>query len=552
MRKFFVSLFLVSLSLQGLAQNQEISQEELDKRNWFHSDFSKTGIYGVGTNSALEFLKSKGLKPKTTIVVGVIDSGVQIDHEDLKNEIWVNPKEKAGNGKDDDNNGYIDDIYGWDFCADANGVDYNEDTYEATRVVVMYKPLFDSGDKYKDVENMKKMPAEYQTYLRARKIWAEKYYSAKNKEGKVDEQAIEIINFLEELKVYSNDIKLTLESIKNLPTNTEEEINNNERLAFLISNNESFSNMTMSEIIEEAKEELGVNQTESPILKYAYNKNYDPTKGKINIKGYGNNEVEGPDALHGTHVAGIIGATRDNGIGMDGVAGGLVKIMSVRAVPDGDERDEDIANAIRYAVDNGAKIINMSFGKAFSPNKELVYEAIKYADSKGVLMFHAAGNDNKDLDWNYNYPSNYKDGEMVSFTKNYITVGASTRYPENLKASFSNFGTIKVDIFAPGTEIYAPIPDQKYRYLQGTSMASPVAAGCAALLWSYFPELTAEQVKEILFETVNISHVKVNVGSEKDPKDFSTLSATGGVIDINKAVRLAYDRYHTSNSKKRR
>jgi len=225
--------------------------------------------------------------------------------------------------------------------------------------------------------------------------------------------------------------------------------------------------------------------------------------------------------------------------------------MGVRTVPNGDERDKDVANAIRYAVDNGAKILNMSFGKAFSPNKELVYDAIRYADSKGVLMFHAAGNDNKDLDWNYNYPSSFKDGEMVSFAKNWITVGASTRYSENLKASFSNFGTIKVDIFAPGTEIYAPVPDQKYRYLQGTSMASPVAAGCAALLWAYFPDLTSEQVKEILFETVNVSHTTVNVGSEKEPRDFSTLSVTGGVIDVNKAVRLAYDRYYKNSKKKK-
>ena len=550
MKKLFVYLFVITLSIQGFAQNKEVDQAELDKRNWFHSDFSKTGIYGVGTDSALEFLQSKGLKP-TTVVVGVIDSGVQIDHEDLKNEIWVNPKEKAGNGKDDDKNGYIDDIHGWDFCADASGIDYNEDTYEATRVVVWYDTFFNSGNKYKDMENMRKMPEEYQTYLRARKVWADKYYTAKSKEGSVDPQANEILNFLQDLEGYAKDTKLTLENIEKLPITTAEDKENNEKLVFLITNNDVFTGMTMAEIIEEAKEELGVNQTENPALKYAYNKKYDPTKGKIKIKGYGNNEVEGPDALHGTHVAGIIGASRGNGIGMDGVAGGVVKIMSVRAVPDGDERDEDIANAIRYAVDNGAKILNMSFGKAFSPNKELVYDAIRYADSKGVLMFHAAGNDNKDLDWNYNYPSSFKDGEMVSFAKNWITVGASTRYSENLKASFSNFGTIKVDIFAPGTEIYAPVPDQKYRYLQGTSMASPVAAGCAALLWAYFPDLTSEQVKEILFETVNVSHTTVNVGSEKEPRDFSTLSVTGGVIDVNKAVRLAYDRYYKNSKKKK-
>ena len=542
MKKLILSLFVVALSIQGFAQKKEVDQSELDKRNWFHSDFSKTGIYGVGTDAALEFLKSKKMKP-TTVIVGVLDSGVQIDHEDLKNEIWVNPNEKA-NGKDSDNNGYVDDLHGWDFCADASGKDYNEDSYEATRVVVMYDPLFDSGDKAKNLENMRKMPAEYQTYLRARKVWAEKYYAAKNQAEGSNGESEQIMAFLKGLEAYAKDTKLTPDSVKALPEVTPEDIENKMKLDFLISNNSEFEGMTMAEIIKEAEKELGPQDAgKNPDLLYAYNKEYNPAKGKFAIKGYGNNEVEGPDALHGTHVAGIIGATRGNKIGMDGVAGGLVKIMSVRMVPDGDERDEDIANAIRYAVDNGAKILNMSFGKSFSPNKEMVYDAIRYADKKGVLIFHAAGNDNKDLDWNYNYPSNFMDGEMKAFTKNYVTVGASTRYPDRLKASFSNFGPVKVDIFAPGAEIYAPIPDQEYRYLQGTSMASPVAAGCAALIWSYFPELTSEQVLELMFETVNTSDEVMFVGSEKDPRKFSDLSVSGGVIDVNKAVRLAYERY---------
>lgn len=542
MKKLILSLFVVALSIQGFAQKKEVDQAELDKRNWFHSDFSKTGIYGVGTDAALEFLKSKKMKP-TTVIVGVLDSGVQIDHEDLKNEIWVNPKEKS-DGKDSDNNGYVDDLHGWDFCADASGKDYNEDSYEATRVVVMYDPLFDSGDKAKNLENMRKMPAEYQTYLRARKVWAEKYYTAKNQEGGGNGESEQIMAFLKELEAYAKDAKLTSDAVKALPEATPEDMENKMKLDFLISNNSEFEGMTMAEIIKEAEKELGPQDSgKNPDLLYAYNKEYNPAKGKFAIKGYGNNEVEGPDALHGTHVAGIIGATRGNKIGMDGVAGGLVKIMSVRMVPDGDERDEDIANAIRYAVDNGAKILNMSFGKSFSPNKEMVYDAIRYADKKGVLIFHAAGNDNKDLDWNYNYPSNFMDGEMKAFTKNYVTVGASTRYPDRLKASFSNFGPVKVDFFAPGAEIYAPIPDQEYRYLQGTSMASPVAAGCAALIWAYFPELTSEQVLELMYETVNTSDEVMLVGSEKDPRKFSDLSVTGGVIDVNKAVRLAYERY---------
>ncbi|MFA5618694.1 MAG: S8 family serine peptidase [Weeksellaceae bacterium] len=543
MKKTFVSLLVLLFGFYALAQNTQVSQEELQKRNWFHSDFSQTGIYGVGTDSALEFLKSKGMKP-TKIVVGVLDSGVQITHEDLKNEIWVNTKEVAGNGKDDDKNGYVDDINGWDFCTTADGEDYNHDSYEATRVTVIYNAYFNTGNKAKDLENMRKMPKEYQTYLRARQDWADHYYSAKSQASGDSNETEQIIDFLKDLAAYTKGVKLTPENLTNLPENTEEEKIMKSQVEYLVTNNPEFGGMTMLEIIEEAKKEFGqVEESGNRDLLYAYNLEYNPAKGKFDVKGYGNNEVEGPDALHGTHVAGIIGASRGNNIGMDGVAGGMVKIMSVRTVPDGDERDEDVANAIRYAVDNGAKILNMSFGKSFSPNKEMVYDAIKYADSKGVLMFHAAGNDNKDLDFNYNYPSNFRDNEMVPMVDLMITVGASTRYNDRLKASFSNFGAVKVDLFAPGTEIYAPVPDQKYRYLQGTSMASPVAAGCAALLWSYFPHLTAKQVKDLLFETVNVADTEVNVGSEAEPRKFNTISVTGGVIDVNKAVRLAYERY---------
>lgn len=545
MRKVILSLFVLGLGLQTYAQTTDVNQAEIEKQNWFHSDFSKTGIYGVGTDSALEFLKSKKLKP-TTVVVGVLDSGVQITHEDLKNEVWVNKKEKAGNGKDDDGNGYIDDINGWDFCTTADGVDYNEDSYEATRMVVLYEPIFDSGNQTKDMANRVAKPVEYRDYLRARQVWAGKYYPAlaNEKGNNKNDETEKVIEILENLSAYAGDIKLTPENIKALPENTAEEKTMKQQIGFIVSNNDEFAGMTMAEIIAEAKEELDDHSnSENKDLKFAYNLKYNPAKGKTDKKGYGNNEVEGPDALHGTHVAGIIGASRGNKIGMDGVAGGLVQIMSVRMVPDGDERDEDVANGIYYAVDNGAKILNMSFGKAFSPDKEMVYKALKYADEKGVLIFHAAGNDNKDLDFNYNYPSNYRDFEMTPLVNNVITVGASTRYNDRLKASFSNYGAVKVDLFAPGAEIYSTVPDQKYRYLQGTSMASPVAAGCAALLWSYFPQLSAQEVKEILFETVNVSDAEMKVGKEAEPRKFSDLSMTGGVIDINKAVRLAWDRY---------
>ena len=159
-------------------------------------------------------------------------------------------------------------------------------------------------------------------------------------------------------------------------------------------------------------------------LDYAYNPDYDSRKlivkdnyADSNERFYGNNDVEGPDALHGTHVAGIVGAVVGNEIGSDGIARN-VKLMSVRAVPDGDERDKDVANAIRYAVDNGATIINMSFGKGYSWDKKAVDEAVKYAAKHDVLLVHAAGNSGQNNDKTDNFPNDFIGKHGFIFKKN--------------------------------------------------------------------------------------------------------------------------------------
>ncbi|WP_254245171.1 S8 family serine peptidase [Hymenobacter sp. BRD67] len=256
-------------------------------------------------------------------------------------------------------------------------------------------------------------------------------------------------------------------------------------------------------------------------------------------RNYGNNDVMGPDALHGTHVAGIIAAVRDNNLGVQGIAAAPVQIMSVRTVPNGDERDKDVANAIRYAVDNGAQIINMSFGKEFSPQRPAVEAAYKYAASKNVLLVHAAGNEDDNLDVTQHYPASfYLDG---STPPNLLTVGASgSTDDENLTASFSNYSKRQVDVFAPGVGIYSTLPGNKYGSESGTSMASPVTAGVAAVLKSYFPNLTAADLKRIIRQSAQVHHTQVLIPGENGKKaDFSTLSATGGIVDLYEAVRLA-------------
>ncbi|WP_295811892.1 S8 family peptidase [uncultured Apibacter sp.] len=557
-----LSIAFTLITATAFSQDTNQAVDSIALKNWYHQSYEKTGIYGVGTNDAINFLKSKGLKP-SPIIVGVIDSGVQIDHPDLKNNIWVNSKEIANNGKDDDGNGYTDDIHGWDFIGGKDGKDVDHDTMESTRIVSLYEKLF--GKDYFEVDdiyekNRKKFPNEFREYLRAVSVYEKELKEAKMSLSQIDEQKEMIRQMTDILQKALGDKPMTIENI-----NAAEFTIPQYKTAFLqmLENNSDLEGKNATQIKMLADSEMGeAVQYYSGKVDYMLNKNYDPRSivgdnyADIKEKYYGNNEVEGPDALHGTHVSGIIAAERNNKIGMDGIAGDVAKILVVRAVPDGDERDKDIANAIHYAVDNGAKIINMSFGKPFSPNKERVWEAMKYAEKKGVLMVHAAGNDNKNVDTEYNYPTNFKDNENKSFVNNWITVGASTRYNNSLKASFSNYGKEKVDIFAPGLEIYSTITKGKYKFLQGTSMASPVVAGCAALLWAYFPQLSAEQVKEILFITANKSTTAVEAGGESDNSPaitttFDQLSSTGGVVDVYRAVKYAYDNFNPNKKSKK-
>ena len=299
---------------------------------------------------------------------------------------------------------------------------------------------------------------------------------------------------------------------------------------------------------------VGDKKRQQDKLNYAYNPDFDPRSTIIkddysnsSESVYGNNDTEGPDALHGTHVAGIVGAVRNNDVGMNGVANN-VQIMSVRTVPDGDERDKDVANAIRYAVDNGASIINMSFGKGYSWDKKVVDDAVKYATKKDVLIVHAAGNSAMDNDKTVFFPVNKYDKACGMLwwkkkkSKNWIEVGAlSYKSGEDAVATFSNYGQNNVDIFSPGVQIYATLPDNQYRYLQGTSMASPVVAGVAAVLRSYFPSLKASQVKEIIMNSAVPVDLKVKKPGDKsgDLVDFKTLSVQGGAINLHNAVQMA-------------
>ena len=546
MKKVLIAAaFLASFSF-AFAQDK---MQDNDLKTWYHKDFSTTNVYGVNTDNAYKFLESKGLKPRT-IVVGVLDSGVEVDHPGLINNMWKNPNEIPNNGIDDDKNGYVDDIYGWNFIG-GKTADVDADNLEVTRMVKKYQPIFEGTDSAKNRANQAKMPEEYAIYQKSKKLYDEKGSEAKQYYHYFSGFNNAIPSIVKTL----NGKTLTKANLATIKPASQEDSRNLQILNSLVQDAGNVGK-TPKEVEELLRKEIegALKHYESQATKH-YNLDFDPRAEIVgdnydnyNEKHYGNNHYEGPDASHGTHVSGIIAGLPHGDEAQYGVAHKVAKIMTVRAVPDGDERDKDVANAIRYAVDNGAKILNMSFGKAVSPGKKHVWEAMKYAEKKGVLLVKAAGNDNQNIGENEYFPTNFmKQSDEKPFVSNMIVVGASTNNSQNLRARFSNYNGKMVDVFAPGQEIYSTVPDAKYEYLQGTSMASPVVAGAAAVLWAYMPSLTPQQIKEALIKTVNKSTVNANVDSSAN---FDQISVAGGVIDLYKAAQYAYDNFYNKKGVK--
>lgn len=523
------------LILMGLGFTFLSAQEQAPK-NWFNLDPKQDGFPGLSTESLYNRLKSMTGKKGETVVVAVIDSGVDYEHEDLKPVMWTNPGEIAGDGIDNDKNGYIDDIHGWNFIGNAKGENVYRDNLEITRLYASYKKEFEKADPESLSSKDKKRYAEYkemeEKVLGERKNLSETwptYKALKESVAKVTKQV-------------GKETGITIDDLDKVQPGPDQML---ARLVQILK-----AQMGQGATFEGFLDQL--NQAYDYFderLNYNYNPDFDPrilvgdNYADVTEKYYGNNDVRGPDANHGTHVAGIIGAVRGNNLGMDGISDN-VRIMSVRTVPDGDERDKDVANAIRYAVDNGAKIINMSFGKGYSPYKKAVDEAIRYAAKKDVLLVHAAGNDGSENTGKNNFPNDEfsKRGFFGSkFAPNWLEVGAlNWQGNEKLAADFSNYSGNRVDLFSPGVDIYSTVVGSKYDSYPGTSMAAPMVAGAAALLCSYFPDLNVVQIKNILMEsTIKQSQMVVKPGTDDEKVPFSSLSVSGGILNVEKAFEKA-------------
>lgn len=537
MKKSFLLIFITLLINTAFTQNTSNDNHSLIEsiyHNWYNKSPVDDHIYGAEIDKAYsEFLNNK---KSTTVIVAVIDGGIDIDHKDLKNNIWINNNEIADNGIDDDNNGYIDDINGWNFLGNDKGELITYENLEVTRIYRQYKSKYENIDpnsiplKEKD---------QYNQFTKAKEKFIKYLEEAKKSIHQIEAFEQSFNESYDTVCKYLNKDTLVLSDLENIKTEDKDFKLIVEFLYVVLL--DGFDNSSLDEMKTYVNEELN----------YHLNLEYNP---RLEIIGddpldisetYGNNIINSPETFHGTFVAGIIGAERNNGIGINGIAND-VKIMCLKTVPNGDERDKDVAKAIRYAADNGAKIINMSFGKEMSPEKFLVDEAIKYAESKGVLLVHAAGNDGYNIDITKQYPTkNINDNYNA---QSWITVGASSMNMDlDFVADFTNYGK-NVDLFAPGVNIKSLAPGNNYDIGDGTSFSSPVVSGVAALLMSYYPELDAKQIKWILLNSATYcGNKKVyqpgDYSLRRKKVKFKNLSKTGRLINAYNAIKMAEELY---------
>jgi len=533
-RKLYFRLISVVVCFLSAVSVSNAQSSVYSDHGWQMLDYRTDSVFGAGVNRAYEgLLKGKKAVP---VIVAVIDMGVDTGHEDLVGHIWTNTKEIAGNGIDDDGNGYVDDLHGWNFLGGKDGSNLNIESYESYRE---YYRLFKDSSGW----------ANGQGYSDS--LYRDKVKKSFLKDSLQQEQAVYMLaQVIPQMRKADSILKYSLHKDPIYAHDITDYQPSDSALIQVKKNTLMYfrkygitPDMSLGQFITEADEYLESSRVKLKNLSADPNEQRRKIVGDklndINDKNYGNNNVSAGNTEHGTHVAGIIAASRQNGKGMDGIDD-QVYIMAIRAVPDGDERDKDVALAIRYAVDNGARIINMSFGKYFSPGKKWVDEAVRYAGAHDVLLIHAAGNENRNIDSISHFP-NPKYEESSGRSELFLTVGANSGGPDSLiLARFSNYGKKEVDLFAPGVKIYSTLPSNRYASWSGTSMAAPVVTGVAALIMEYYPQLTASQVKYVL--THSVMHLPDNLvkwpGGGKTV-DFSQLSATGGIINAYNALQMA-------------
>lgn len=545
MRTFALLGFLLILNSCKSIKNDNI--ENVDKANvsflWHHKDFIKDSAYGTSLN---KWYNENPKKTNKEIIVATLDSQIDLNHEDLQEKIWINKKEIPNNGIDDDNNGYIDDINGWNFIGINKDKTLAFCNFEFVRYIDKYKAIYEEKKLNKKKEDeyffseyeraLKRYEKEnryYSAYLQIENMLINAYYPAKDSLKHYFPKEDYNVSSLDSLyKIYKeNDKTLKDRIIEN---------DSSKKLGDLIFYMKTIKQFQYT--IEGMEKSKSHNDSiVNKLLNFDYN-DREKIKNYSLETGYGNNNLNSNKRLrkHNTEVSSIIAGNRKNNIGVKGFNDNI-KIMPLNISPFGDEHDKDIANAIYYAVDNGAKVINMSFYKEFSLNQKNVTEALEYAEQKNILIIHISGNESSDIDIKPFYPTDFDYKNSVEVVNNFITVGSiSKRMDSTIISPFSNYGKNNVDIFAPGEDIYVALPDNKYDYDSGTSLAAPMVSGTAALIWLYYPNLTVQEVKNIILESgVTIDKMVIKPGTEDEMVHFSELCKSGKILNTYNAMKMA-------------
>jgi len=494
------------------------------KTDWQHLDPENDSVLGVSTIRAYEFLKNRESKP---VIVAIIDNGAELTHQDLLGQFWTNTKEIAGNGIDDDKNGYIDDIHGWNFLGNQKGENIKRETTELTRLYGSLSKRFENVDKEHLAKNELK---DFETFQKMKQIYLQ---TLKQKEDEVIIYQNILWNCLQADRIIKELIKKDSYSENDLRNLSDTNFQTVAAAKFMIKIIKAELSISKIEAIIE-NNKLDLETRLNPAFNIR-NEMIGDNPADLKDNKYGNSQIDAQSPYHGTSVAGIIGALH-NGFGIDGIAKN-VKLMILRVLPNGDERDKDVALAILYAVNNGADIINCSFGKPFSSHPEFVEYAMKKAERAGVLIVHASGNYGQNNDSIPAYPTGYYANGTRA--KNWINVGAChSKDDENIIASFSNYGKKSVDIFAPGVDINSCALNSKYESGSGTSIAAPIVSGIAAVLKSYYPKLSAVQIKEIIIQSAwqPKTEKTILVGQAKKELKLKDISVSGGIANLYRSI----------------
>jgi cell wall-associated protease len=534
-KRLYIRKVAITLLFAAFVQTLCAQTEKYVAIGWQLKDFGQDSVFGAGVDKAYSLLL-KG-KKAIPVIVAVIDTGVDSAQEDLSPRLWTNPGEIPGNGVDDDHNGYADDVHGWNFLGSTVSRNVEAESYEAYREYYRLRPSYcNAGSAH--------TAAEQHYWEKVKALFLSDSVETVQALGMVSKQVSQMHFDDSILQGYIHKTSLGEKDIRDVQSSDSVVRAARKNALWYFKKYSIDPYRTFEDFIDEANQYLhwisvaldGFREDPESVRKDIVGDN----PNDIHDRNYGNNNISAGSTSHGTHVAGIIAATRNNGRGIDGIAD-QVLIMAIRAVPvGGDERDKDIALAIRYAVDNGARVINMSFDKPLSPGKKWVDDAVRYAAEKDVLLVHAAGNNKADLDSTVNFPNPdylFPSGRA----ENFITVAANSGGPDSMIVSrLSNFGGREVDLFAPGVAIYSTVPGNKYKAFSGTSFAAPVVTGIAALIMEYYPRLSARQVKEVLTKSV-MKFPGLMVKSPVNGKliDFSGLSRSGGIVNAYNALQLA-------------